>query len=101
MLMNVLALRSSKKGSRTRPRAFGSRPTVLLGNRRTRISLRRDTCYQFSEPMLKSHMVQFGERPSVYRGTLNLPGRRRPIRHLVVASTQLRAEGDQARIIVK
>jgi len=50
---------------------------------------------------LKSHMVQFGERPSVYRGTLTLPGRRRPIRHLVVASTQLRTEGDQARIIVK
>jgi hypothetical protein len=52
-------------------------------------------------PELKPHMVQFGERPSVYRGTLTLPGRRRPIRHMVVASTQLRAEGDQARIIVK
>jgi DNA-binding transcriptional LysR family regulator len=52
-------------------------------------------------PELKPHMVQFGVRPSVYRGTLTLPGRRRPIRHLVVASTQLRAEGDQARIIVK
>lgn len=50
---------------------------------------------------LKPHMVQFGERPSVYRGTLTIPGRRRPIRHLVIASTQLRAEGDQARIIVK
>jgi hypothetical protein len=50
---------------------------------------------------LKPHMVQFGERPAVYRGTLTVPGRRRPVRHLVVASTQLRAEGDQARIIVK
>ena len=46
-------------------------------------------------------MVMFGERPRVYRGTLTLAGRRRPIRHLVVVSTQLRAEGDQARIIVK
>ena len=46
-------------------------------------------------------MVQFGERPAVYRGTLTVPGRRRPVRHLVVVSTQLRAEGDQARIIVK
>jgi hypothetical protein len=50
---------------------------------------------------LRSQMVQFGERPSVFCGTLTLPGRKRPIRHLVVASTQLRAEGDQARIIVK
>jgi hypothetical protein len=50
---------------------------------------------------LKPYMVQFGERPAVYRGTLTIPGRRRPVRHLVVVSTQLRAEGDQARIIVK
>jgi hypothetical protein len=47
------------------------------------------------------HLVMFGERPSVYRGTLTLAGRRRPVRHLVVLSTQFRAEGDQARIIVK
>ena len=50
---------------------------------------------------LKPYMVQFGERPAVYRGTLTIPGRKRPVRHLVVVSTQLRAEGDQARIIVK
>ena len=50
---------------------------------------------------LKAYMVQFGERPAVYRGTLTIPGRRRPVRHLVVVSTQLRAEGDQSRIIVK
>jgi hypothetical protein len=49
---------------------------------------------------LKPYIVQFGERPAVYRGTLTIPGRR-PVRHLVVVSTQLRAEGDQARIIVK
>src|SRR5664279_4672041 len=50
---------------------------------------------------LKPYLVQFGERPAVCRGTLTVPGRKRPVRHLVVASTQLRAEGDQARIIVK
>jgi hypothetical protein len=50
---------------------------------------------------LKPYMVQFGERPAVYRGTLTVPGRRRPVRHLVVVSTQFRAEGDQARIIAK
>jgi len=50
---------------------------------------------------LKSYLVQFGERPAVYRGTLTIPGRKRPVRHLVVVSTQLRAEGDQARIIVR
>ena len=64
---------------------------AILGEERIRIG----------GPELRSHVVQFGERPSVYRGTLTLPGRRRPIRHMVVASTQLRAEGDQARIIVK
>src|SRR5580700_8671982 len=30
---------------------------------------------------LKPYMVQFGERPAVYRGTLTVPGRRRPVRH--------------------
>jgi hypothetical protein len=50
---------------------------------------------------LKPYMVQLGERPAVYRGTLTVPGRRRPVRHLVVVSTQFRAEGDQARIIAK
>jgi hypothetical protein len=52
-------------------------------------------------PDMMPYLVMFGERPSVYRGTLTLTGRRRPIRHLVVLSTQFRAEGDQARIIVK
>jgi hypothetical protein len=51
-------------------------------------------------PDLNTHLVQFGQRPSVYRGTLTLSGRRRPLRHLVVASTQLRAEGHQGRIVV-
>src|ERR1019366_1629320 len=35
---------------------------------------------------LKPYMVQFGDRPAMYRGTLTIPGRRRPVRHLVVAS---------------
>jgi hypothetical protein len=52
-------------------------------------------------PDMMPYVVMFGERPSVYRGTLTLAGCRRPIRHLVVLSTQFRAEGDQARIIVK
>jgi hypothetical protein len=56
---------------------------------------------QVGGPGMSPRLVRFGERPSVYRGTLILPGRRRPIRHLVVASNQLRAEGDRARIIVK
>ena len=50
---------------------------------------------------LKPYMVQFGERPTVYRGTLTVAGRKRPVRHLVAVSRQLRAEGNQARIIVK
>ena len=44
-------------------------------------------------PGMMPYLVMFGERPGVYRGTLTLPGRRRPIRHLVVLSTQFRAEG--------
>jgi hypothetical protein len=50
---------------------------------------------------LKPYMAQFGERPTVYRGTLTVPGRKRPVRHLVAVSRQLRAEGNQARVIVK
>jgi hypothetical protein len=50
---------------------------------------------------LKPYMVQFGERPTVYRGTLTVPGRKRPVRHLVAISKQLRAEGNQARVVVK
>jgi len=56
---------------------------------------------QVTGPNLAPRLVSFGERPSVYRGTLTVPGRRRPVRHLVVASRRLRAEGDPARIIVK
>lgn len=56
---------------------------------------------QVTGPNLVPRRVSFGERPSVYRGTLTVPGRRRPVRHLVVASRRLRAEGDPARIIVK
>lgn len=52
-------------------------------------------------PGMMPYLVMFGERPGVYRGTLTLTGRRRPIRHLVVLSTQFRGEADQARIIVK
>jgi len=52
-------------------------------------------------PGLGPRLVRFGERPTIYRGTLTLPERRRPIRHLVVVSTQLRVEGNQTRIIVK
>ena len=50
---------------------------------------------------LSAYLVQFGERPAIYRGTIMVPGRRRPVRHLVVVSAQLRAEGNPARIIVK
>jgi hypothetical protein len=64
---------------------------AVLGEERLRVS----------GPGLTSHLVMFGERPSVYRGTLTLPGRRRPIRHLVVLSAQFRGEGGQARLIVK
>ena len=50
---------------------------------------------------MKPYMVQFGERPSVYRGTLTVPGGGAQFDIWWWLSTQLRAEGDQARIIVK
>jgi hypothetical protein len=50
---------------------------------------------------LGPYLVQFGERPTLYRGTLTVPGRKRPVRHLVAVSMQFRAEGNPARIIAK
>jgi len=64
---------------------------AILGNEPVRVG----------GPELQPQVVQFGERPSVYRGTLILPCRRRPIRHLVVASKQLRGENAPGRIIIK
>jgi hypothetical protein len=52
-------------------------------------------------PTMRPHMVRFGDRPSVYRATFTVAGHRRPIRHLIVLSRQLRGDTDQSRIIVK
>ena len=76
-----------------------SAPTLRL--RRSGLPSSARNASVSAAPNMMPYLVMFGERPSVYRGTLTLPGRRRPIRHLVVLSTQFRAEGDQARIIVK
>jgi hypothetical protein len=37
--------------------------------------------------------VEFGEHASCYKGTVNLPGRKQPVRHLVAVSQHLHANG--------
>jgi hypothetical protein len=52
-------------------------------------------------PEMQARTFRFGERPGVYRGTLTVPGRKRPVRHLIAASATLRGDGDPARVILR
>jgi len=58
-------------------------------------------CVRVGGPDLETQMVSFGEKPSVHRGTLTIPGRKRPVRHLVVISSALNGQGDGGRLILK
>lgn len=45
--------------------------------------------FTVSGPGLAPHMVTLGERPRVFRSSLQVPGRKHPIRHLVALSQEL------------
>jgi hypothetical protein len=50
-----------------------------------------------SGPQLNRTMISIGKEANVFRGTISIPGRRRPLRHLVVVSedlSQTRAGGN-------
>jgi hypothetical protein len=52
-------------------------------------------------PEMQARPFRFGERPGIYRGTLTVPGRKRPVRHLVAVSATLRGDGDANRVILR
>ena len=122
MPTSVLDLRSSKRGSRTPLRVSGLTADCFIGEPADKNGPSQG--HLLSVFGSDVEVAAFGPRFSATSGSewadridpadrsvwrtaqrvsrnLTVPGRRRPIRHLVVASTQLRAEGDQARIIVK
>jgi hypothetical protein len=51
-------------------------------------------------PGLLRRDYRLGERAHLYRGTITLPGRKRPLRHLVAVSSALEAEGNANSIIL-
>lgn len=45
--------------------------------------------FNVSGPALASMAVSLGEKPTVFRASANIPGRKRPLRHLVALSEEL------------
>lgn len=45
--------------------------------------------FTVSGPGLDSYMVTLGERPQLFRSSIQVPGRKQPVRHLVALSEQL------------
>jgi len=48
-----------------------------------------DARFFASGPQFKRVMISLGKDADVYRGSINIPGRRRPLRHLVAISEEL------------
>jgi hypothetical protein len=51
-------------------------------------------------PGLSPRNYRFGERAQLHRGTINVAGRKRAVRHLVAVSTELQGEGESGSIIL-
>jgi hypothetical protein len=51
-------------------------------------------------PGLSPRHYRFGERAQLHRGTINVAGRKRAVRHLVAVSTELQGEGESGFIIL-
>ncbi|MCI0366500.1 MAG: hypothetical protein L0219_21775, partial [Phycisphaerales bacterium] len=51
-------------------------------------------------PDLPVRHYRLGEHAGVHRGTINIPGRRRPARHLIAISAELQGGGDPGSIIL-
>ena len=52
-------------------------------------AITEDARFYASGPQLNHLMITLGKEADVFRGTLNVPGRRRPLRHLVAVSEDL------------
>jgi hypothetical protein len=52
-------------------------------------------------PGLPPRHYRLGERAHLHRGTINVPGRKRPARHLVAVSAELQGDGETGSIILQ
>jgi hypothetical protein len=52
-------------------------------------AITEDARFCASGPQLNRLMITLGKEADVFRGTINIPGRRRPLRHLVAVSEDL------------
>ena len=57
--------------------------------------------FSVSFPDGETKEVSLGEKPCCYRGSVSLPGRKHPIRHLVAISQELHMNGNAGRTILK
>src|SRR5580765_7013986 len=48
-----------------------------------------DARFYASGPQFNRIMISLGKEADVFRGTINIPGRRRPLRHLVAVSEDM------------
>jgi hypothetical protein len=56
--------------------------------------------FSVSFPDGNTKEVSLGEKPCCYRGSVSLPGRKHPIRHLVAISQELHTNGNAGRTIL-
>ncbi len=57
-------------------------------------------CFTLTFPDGAIKEIMLGEHASCYRGSVSLPGRKHPVRHLVTISEQLHANGSVGRTIL-
>lgn len=63
-------------------------------------AIQMNESFLISGPGILPKSYRLGERAHLYRGTITLPRRKRPVRHLVAVSSALEAEGNANAIIL-
>jgi hypothetical protein len=63
-------------------------------------AIQMNESFLISGPGTPPKCYRLGERAHLYRGTITLPGRKRPVRHLVAVSSALEAGGHANSLIL-
>jgi hypothetical protein len=63
-------------------------------------AIQMNESFLISGPGILPKSYRLGERAHLYRGTITLPRRKRPVRHLVAVSSEFEAEGNANSIIL-
>ncbi|HZV04496.1 MAG TPA: hypothetical protein VE999_05350 [Gemmataceae bacterium] len=63
-------------------------------------AIQMNESFLISNPGVLPKWYQLGDRAHLYRGTITVPQRKRPVRHLVAVSSALEAEGNANSIIL-